>query len=488
MTAPPRGLAGHGFIQNAGAAFGLQVVSVVATGGLTLALIRLLGPLDFGRYAITLAIGGVVLLPIDAGLTGSTGRYVAQETKRARIAQMLLSGLALKLVTGLVATAALAAAAPLIARGYGDDRLVWPIRLLAGVVLAQSLLGFVIGSFNAVRFSSRALYVGALESIGEAVVAVGLVLGGAGVVGALAGRLAAFGMATVVGLVVLDRRFRLRRRVARPTRGTIRSIGRYGVTLALVDAAWALFVQIDVLLIAAFLDPRHAGFFQAPVRVLALVSYPALALATAIGPRISIDTSAASLQRFRRSLQLLLAFQILCSVIVVTAGASIVQLVAGANYTDAPLVARALAPWVLMSGIAPVASSALDYLGAGRDRLPFAVAAAAVNAAIDVVLIPTIGIVGAAIGTDVGMAVFVGGTLVVCRRRLGYSIVHLLEDIRPFVAPAALIAAALVGVDVATNNAALLVTAVVLATIFYTAVVLRLPSFRTLLPRFAARP
>jgi O-antigen/teichoic acid export membrane protein len=487
MTPTPRPLAGHGFVQNAGAAFGLQVVGVVVTGGFTLALIRLLGPLDFGRYAIALAIGGVVLLPIDAGLTGSTGRYVAQETKRAAMARMLASGLVLKLVTGLVAALGLIVAAPFIARGYGDEGLVWPVRLLAGVVFSQSLLGFVIGSFSAVRIASYGLLVGALESVGEAAIALGLVLGGAGVVGALVGRFAAFAAASIAGIVLLDRRFRLRRRVSRPTRSSIRLVGRYGVTLAFVDAAWALFVQMDVLLIAAFLDSRHAGFFQAPARVLALASYPALAVATAIGPRVSIDSSDTSLARFRRSLQFLLAFQLLCAVIVVTAGASIVQLVAGANYSDAPLVTRALAPWVLMSGVAPVASKALDYLGAGRERLPFAVAAAAVNAVIDVALLPTIGIVGAAIGTDVGIAVFVGGTLLVCRRRFGYRFSFLFEDIRPFVAPAALVGVGLALVDIASDAAAVLTIAVVVATVVYAAFVVRMPTFRALVPRLADR-
>lgn len=487
MTSSPRAAAGEGFVQNAGATFGLQVVSVVATGGLTLALIRLLGPLDFGRYAITLAVGGVVLMPIDLGLSGSTGRYVAQETKRARIAQMLSSGLVLKVVTGIIATAALAFAAPYVADAYGDQRLVWPLRLMAGVVLAQSLLGFVIASFSAVRLSSRGLYVGALESISEGILAAGLVLGGAGVIGALAGRLAAFGAATLVGLVVLDRRFRLRRRVARPTRATIRKVAGYGVTLAVVDAAWALFVQVDVLLIAAFLDSRHAGFFQAPVRVLSLVSYPGLAIATALGPRVSIDSNATSLQRFRTSVQLLMGFQILSSVIVVTAGATIVQFVAGGNYADAPLVTRALAPWVLMSGIAPVASKALDYLGAGRERLPFAIGAAAVNAVIDIVLLPRIGIVGAAIGTDVGMVVFVGGMLLICRRRLGYRLSHLLADVRPFLLPAAVVVVALTCVDVLTNAVGVLTLAVVVATAVYSLIVIRVPIVRSLVPRLRAQ-
>jgi O-antigen/teichoic acid export membrane protein len=140
-----------------------------------------------------------------------------------------------------------------------------------------------------------------------------------------------------------------------------------------------------------------------------------------------------------------------------------------------------------LSGLAPVASKALDYLGAGRERLPFAVAAALVNTIIDIALIPTIGIVGAAVGTDVGIAVFVGGTLFVCRRRFGYTFGHLFADIRPFALPAALAAAALTAVDIASNAPAVLATAVVLVTILYVAFVVRMPIFRGLLPRLAGR-
>jgi O-antigen/teichoic acid export membrane protein len=486
---PPqrRASSGEGFLANAGAALTLQAVGLVATGILTLILIRLLGPHSYGQYAIALAVGGIVLLPLDAGMTGATGRYLSAETRRAPAAQMIRSGLVLKVAVGALLSGCLVLAAPLIAHGYADERLAWPIRVVAGVVLAQSLLGFVVGCFNAVRLTSRALVVVTIESIGEAAIVTVIVVGGGGVVGALIGRLAAYGVSAAIGLLFLEWRFRLRRRVARPTRTTLKAIGGYGLSLALVDAAWALFVQIDVILIAALLDARAAGEFQAPVRVLSIITFPGLAIASALGPRVFIDSEPSLLGRFRRSLQILVAFQAFAAVTAATAGASLINLLVGPQYHEAASLTRALAPWVLLAGIAPVASRALDYRGAARQRLPYAVGALAVNGLIDVALLPRIGVVGAAIGTDVGMSVYTLGILAVCSRQIGYRLSSFLTDMRPIAVPCIASGLVMLAADLATDNAFLLIAAVVVGSVMFAALLARRPPFHGLAARLLTR-
>ena len=118
------------------------------------------------------------------------------------------------------------------------------------------------------------LFLVTIESFAEAAVVITLVVAGAGATGAVGGRLVAYGIAAVLGVALLNRRFRLLRRLAGVRREVVRTILGYGFALALVDAAWALFVQMDVILIAAILDSTAAGQFQAPVRLLGLVAYP----------------------------------------------------------------------------------------------------------------------------------------------------------------------------------------------------------------------
>jgi heme-degrading monooxygenase HmoA len=71
----------------------------------------------------------------------------------------------------------------------------------------------------------------------------------------------------------------------------------------------------------------------------------------------------------------------------------------GPGYEESADVLRALTPYVFLAGLAPLVSLAVNFLGEARRRIPIALGAVAVNVAIDVTLIPRIGIVAGAIGT-----------------------------------------------------------------------------------------
>ena len=80
---------------------------------------------------------------------------------------------------------------------------------------------------------------------------------------------------------------------------------------------------------------------------------------------------------------------------------------------------QALAPFVLLSGPALLASLAVNYLGAARSRVPVAIAALGINAVWDVIFLSKMGIVAGAIGTDLAYAIWVPAHLLILRRLLG---------------------------------------------------------------------
>ncbi len=89
---------------------------------------------------------------------------------------------------------------------------------------------------------------------------------------------------------------------------------------------------------------------------------------------------------------------------------------------------RALAPFALLAAISPLLAGAANYLGAARRRIPIALVTLAVNAAIDVALLEQLGIVAAAIGTDVAYVIYVAAHLHLCRDLAGLRL-------RPLVPP-----------------------------------------------------
>jgi O-antigen/teichoic acid export membrane protein len=92
----------------------------------------------------------------------------------------------------------------------------------------------------------------------------------------------------------------------------------------------------------------------------------------------------------------------------------IVHLLLDARFAPSADVLRLLGPLVFLTGIGALTSMSVNYLGEARRRVPIAIGTALVNAAIDLVLLPRIGVIGAAIGTDIAYTLYVIGHLWIC--------------------------------------------------------------------------
>jgi O-antigen/teichoic acid export membrane protein len=84
---------------------------------------------------------------------------------------------------------------------------------------------------------------------------------------------------------------------------------------------------------------------------------------------------------------------------------------------------------VVLFGVGEVLAVGVNYIGEARRRVPLAVAALIINTAIDIVLVPEIGIVAGAIGTGVAFTVYVGGHLRICEQSLDVSFGQLIPSL-----------------------------------------------------------
>jgi O-antigen/teichoic acid export membrane protein len=397
----------------------MRVVSALFTGALTLFLVRRLGPHDYGVYALALSVGGVLLLPADFGVTRSAARFIAERrADMAEVAGVIRRGIRLKAVgAGVVAVALVLAAGP-IADAYGVPSLKVALWIVAVAIVVQGFMLFFTTTFEAMGRNSVGFRLTFAESAVEVFAALGLVIAGAGVSGALGGRAIGYGFGTAVGAVLLLRILgggkRLRGTPAAAL--TARRIARYAGTIFVIDAAFAAFGYIDILLIGAFLDATAAGAFNAPLQLIALTQYVALALAAGVGPRLARDREGPpDTDAFRAALRIILGFQFMLAVPIVVWAPSIVDIALGSGYGASIDVLRALGPYVVMLGIGPLLALSVNYLGEARRRIPLALGAVAVNALIDAILIPKIGIVAGAIGTNVAFLIFLVGHVVIIR-------------------------------------------------------------------------
>ncbi len=435
---PGPGIARRSIASNTAYSLGLQSVSAVFTIGLTLFLVRALDPHQYGLLGLTLAVGGLVLLPAEFGVGAAAGRFISQHhTDPTTVAEIVNSALRLKLVLTGTTCAVLALVAPLVSEFWGKPGLTSPLRVVALVVFAQSTMGLLASFLTALGRVDLNLWIFFSESLLETGLAVVLVLAGGGAVGALSARAAGFGAAAAIGVAIVQRLVGGSLRRPSTARSWIGQLMRYGGALLIVDGAFALFSQIDIVLIGAFLSTSAVGLFAAPLKFTVFLMLPAGAITSGVAYRVGRqadwEVERHSLIRATRFILITQAFTVAPLLVWATPMSDL--LFGRGRYSSSADVLRALVPFVLLSGFGNLFSLTANYLGQARRRVPVAILTVALNLGIDVVLIPRIGIVGGAVGTDVAYAFYAPAHVWICASILRLSL-------RPLIRPAVCVALA----------------------------------------------
>lgn len=411
-------------------ALGVQLTTAVFTAVLMLYIVRALGPDEYGLFALALATGGLLAVPADLGITASTSRFVAERRgDREGMVAAIAAGFGPKLLASVLVSVGLFASSGWIASAYGNEALTWPLRASAFVFFGQTLFLFFQRSFIAQGRIGPNLRNQLVESSVETVASIALVALGAGATGAMFGRAAGY----VVGAA-----FALFMTVRLVGRAAVRVDGRFGVLsrrivryagpLIIVDSAFAIFSQIDAVLIGVLLSTASVGLFQAPNRLITFLGYPGAAIANAVAPRfVRRPEAPPELGPLQASLRYLIIFQGALMAPLLVWSQPIVDLLLGSRYGESATVLRALTPYVFFTGIAFVVTLVPNYLGIARQRIPIVLVTVGVNVVIDLLLIPRIGIVGGAIGTDIAYTFFALAHLWVCQRALDLPIRPLVE-------------------------------------------------------------
>jgi O-antigen/teichoic acid export membrane protein len=415
LKAPPE----PSVARNAVFAVATQATTAAFTAGLTLYLVRALGPDDYGVFALALGIGTALTIIADAGVTPSAARFIAErQSDRISVSRIVVNAATLKVAAVIPLGIALAALAGPIADAYGNGDLEAPLRLMALALAGQSMFALCREAFVALGSLSTTWRAVLVESAVETSASVALVAGGAGAAGAMLGRATGYVVGAVLTAYLL-RRFLRRMPPSRRALPDVRrrTLAAYAGVLFLIDVAFTLFEQIDVILIGAIISTHAVGLFEAPLRLTIFLGYGGQALALAVAPRL-VRRGAPEVQTFTTTTRYLLLLQgALLAPVLVWAG-PIVDLALGSSYGQSASVLRALAPFVFLSGLGTYITITVNYLGEARRRVPLAVVAVLVNAALDLVLLPSIGIVGGAIATDIAFAMFVAGHFWICRSAL----------------------------------------------------------------------
>ncbi|AMN43508.1 oligosaccharide flippase family protein [Rhodoplanes sp. Z2-YC6860] len=408
-----------------------QVLAIRVLGaGLTYAsmvlLARWLGSHNFGIYAYVLVIVTLLGLAFSAGFQSSGLRFVSSYLARKRLHR--LSGFLLQshkiVLTVSVLGSMMGIGLVFALRNVIESYYVVPLLVGLLCVPIWTLLNQLEATARAFGWVNVAYIPGyilrpflIMSFVG------GLVLfgGAADAVTALWALIGACAVAALVQALLVYFGARPHLAGTKPARHTRYWVG-ISLSFLLIDGFRMLLDNTDILLIGRFLDPHSVAVYFAVIRtsgLVAFVSFSVIALAVPKFAEIHSTGTTQELQKFVSSVAKMMFWPSLMAAIAMACVGPFLLSLFGADFSAGyPTMLVVLCGHVLRSATLPV-EYLLNMTGHHRDTMRVYAFAAVASIVLNLLLIPTLGITGAAIGTYTAM---LGGNVWLyrlVRKRLG---------------------------------------------------------------------
>lgn len=461
---------------------GSRVLSL-AFGALTAILIpRWLGPEEYGHFSWVISVASFFLLLADLGVSASTARYVAQyyARKSEAVPLVIRDGLQLGVMFNLLFALGNWIAAPWITKRFASELLLWPLRFASFYIVATNLHEFVTMTLQGLRRLDLMAIVSLAGSIVKALLSVGLVYMGLGVIGAIGGQIAGLGVASLMGGAILYHRFRGQTSWKGKKHLFSRQIFAYGLPMMLIGISFYIYTQSDYFLIRLFQSAEQVGYYAMPLQLVTLMVFPAGALGAVVAPMTAYlqeegqSPGGLLLASIRYTLIL---FVPLATALFVLAR-QFIKLFYGDGYLPSVPVLRIYMPFFVLFALSSILSLSMNFLGLAHQRAKVVFTAALLKTLLVIIILPFAGIVGAA---TVALVTYIGVLamyFVIIFRYCGIKFYTLLDLIVRILVPAMAMAGVMVLLSTIATNFVGFSTVVLLGTLVFFGLLLALGGIR----------
>lgn len=379
-----------------------KFVGLGATAVQTVLTARFLGPEGRGVVAVVVLIASTAALLLGSGMGGSTVFHVASGRLRARQAAgfsvtFVLLGTAVAALLGV--TIATTGLTHRLFPGISTTLLALGIAGVPMILLGNQLRSILQG-MSRIRAANLAMVTEPVATV--ALTGLVLVVLGPHAPAVAAVMLLAAGLA---GLVAIQR-LKLPAADYRPLvpRAELRSLWRYGRRAHLANTLQFLNYRLDVLIVNALLGPVAVGLYTISTRLAELLWQVPDSMAFVLLPRSS-GTGRRTHEATRRAYGLTLIATVGSATFLALSGHILIRVLFGPVFAQSYLPMLVLLPGAVLLGQAKVLSSSIAGRGFPHYNSYIAAVGLVVTVALDVALIPRLGITGAAAATTASYAV-----------------------------------------------------------------------------------
>ncbi len=388
-----------------------------------LIIARFLGKVDYGAVALGFTLASTATILIVLGLDNGIGRYLPRYDDQQKRRGVLTSAFQLVLPLSLLAGVTVAFFAEPIARHAFTDPDVAPvIRVFAVTIPLAAFVRLTIGSIRGLKQSLPRVYIEHLtlptSRFTLIAVAVWLGLGTTGVAWAYAG---AYALAVALSIYYLARYTPLLDDT-RPE-PMYRDLLVFSAPLMVTATMVVVFANLDTFMLGYFATTGDVGVYNVVYPLARLLQIALVAFNFLLMPIVSELHSAGKMGEIRRMYLVVskwIAFVTLPAFLsFVFFPDLLIRWTFGPEYVAGGLALSVLASGFYINAIAGPGGNVLMALGNSRLIMYVNVLLVAVNAALNVYLIPRYSILGAAVATVVGYACMNGLFILFLHRDIG---------------------------------------------------------------------
>jgi O-antigen/teichoic acid export membrane protein len=411
-----------------------QLFSVVVSGLLLVILARLLSPEGYGLLYLSIAIFSVIILITSFGFSRSAARYVTDylESDPGQIPHIIRISAIYCFASIAITSIGLVLFREQIAHWLGEPDLQPLLAIGVLYVVFYSCVEYFRRIFQGFKKIKTSATLNIVHTLVKFVFIIAFVVAGFGAVGALAGYVVSLVAATLLGVALLYRTLRTHESSTQIESGLRRRVFEYSLPITLTSSGTVLIKRVDLILIGFFLNPAAAGYYTISKQIIEFVVKPANSLGFSISPRYSEQCSKGNFgeaaKLYQDALQSMVLLYAPAAIGLFIVAEPAITLVFGQEYQNAAPVVQVFSVFVLIQAVSFVTGSGLDYLGKAKARAVLKGTVAVGNVFLNILLIPAIGLVGAAAATVITYAVYVSGNVYLMNRQLPLNWTEILYD------------------------------------------------------------
>ncbi|WP_367996732.1 oligosaccharide flippase family protein [Haloferax volcanii] len=183
----------------------------------------------------------------------------------------------------------------------------------------------------------------------------------------------------------------------------------YSVPLAITRTSRTIESHIDIILLGVFSGPVSVSHYVVAKQVGTFMQSPAAAVGHAVSPyyKEKIDDDSQNAYKFYMKIfALTLIGYLSLSIVVVIGSKYIISILFGNNYSESVVVLQLFSIFVLLKSLTFITENGLDYLGYANRRARIKSISIVFNVLLNVLLIPSFGVIGALVATIGSYAIY----------------------------------------------------------------------------------